>query len=130
MIQYLTLGHVLFLHRRLIEQSGGTSGILDQNTLESALAQPRMTFESKELYPSLTEKAAALCYSLINNHPFVDGNKRIGHAAMEVFLVINGYEIEAAIDEQEEIMLKLASSHIERSDFLDWLKDNIIEIKR
>lgn len=63
MIQYLTLGHVLFLHRRLIEQSGGTSGILDQNTLESALAQPRMTFESKELYPSLTEKAAALCYS-------------------------------------------------------------------
>ena len=130
MIQYLTLGHVLFLHRRLIEQSGGTSGILDQNTLESALAQPRMTFESKELYPSLTEKAAALCYSLINNHPFVDGNKRIGHAAMEVFLVMNGYEIEAPIDEQEEIMLKLASDKMERSDFLDWLNDNIIENKR
>ena len=130
MIQYLTLGHVLFLHRRLIEQSGGTSGILDQNTLESALAQPRMTFESKELYPSLTEKAAALCYSLINNHPFVDGNKRIGHAAMEVFLVMNGYEIEAPIDEQEEIMLKLASGKMERSDFLDWLNDNIIENKR
>jgi death-on-curing protein len=130
MIQYLTLGHVLFLHQRLIEQSGGTSGILDQNALESALAQPKMTFEGKELYPSLAEKAAALCYSLINNHPFVDGNKRIGHAAMEVFLVMNGYEIEAAIDEQEEIMLKLASSNIERSDFLDWLKDNIIEIKR
>jgi death-on-curing protein len=130
MIQYLTLGHVLFLHRRLIEQSGGTSGILDQNTLESALAQPRMTFESKELYPSLTEKAAALCYSLINNHPFVDGNKRIGHAAMEVFLVMNGYEIEAPIDEQEEIMLQLASGKMERSDFLDWLNDNIIENKR
>ncbi len=130
MIQYLTLGHVLFLHQRLIEQTGGTSGILDQNTLESALAQPRMTFEGKELYPSLAEKAAALCYSLINNHPFVDGNKRIGHAAMEVFLVMNGYEIEAPIDEQEEIMLKLASSKMERSDFLDWLKDKIIEIKR
>ena len=130
MIQYLTLGHVLFLHQRLIEQTGGTSGILDQNTLESALAQPRMTFEGKELYPSLAEKAAALCYSLINNHPFVDGNKRIGHAAMEVFLVMNGYEIEAPIDEQEEIMLKLASSNMERSDFSDWLKDNIIEIKQ
>ena len=89
-----------------------------------------MTFEGKELYPSLAEKAAALCYSLINNHSFVDGNKRIGHAAMEVFLVMNGYEIEAAIDEQEEIILNLASSNMERSDFLDWLKDNIIEIKR
>jgi death-on-curing protein len=89
-----------------------------------------MTFEGKDLYPSLAEKAAALCYSLINNHAFVDGNKRIGHAAMEVFLIINGYEIEAAVDDQEEIILKLASSSMERSDFLDWLKKNMIEVKR
>ena len=130
MIQYLSLSQILFLHKRLIEQSGGTSGTLDQNALESALAQPKMTFEGKELYPTLAEKAAALCYSLISNHPFVDGNKRIGHAVMEVFLVINGYEIAAAIDEQEEIMLKLASSKMERSDFIDWLKDKIIEIER
>ena len=130
MIQYLSLSQVLFLHQRLIEQSGGTSGTRDQNALESALAQPKMTFEGKELYPTLAEKAAALCYSLISNHPFVDGNKRIGHAVMEVFLVINGYEIAAAIDEQEEIMLKLASSKMERSDFIDWLKDKIIEIER
>ena len=130
MIQYLSLSQVLFLHQRLIEQSGGTSGTRDQNALESALAQPKMTFEGKELYLTLAEKAAALCYSLISNHPFVDGNKRIGHAVMEVFLVINGYEIAAAIDEQEEIMLKLASSKMERSDFIDWLKDKIIEIER
>ena len=130
MIQYLTLGQVLFLHQRLIEQFGGTSGIHDQNALESALAQPKMTFEGKEIYPSVAEKAAALCYSLINNHPFVDGNKRTGHAAMEVFLVMNGYEIEATVDTQEEIILNLASSKMERSDFLDWLKGNIIEIKR
>ena len=130
MIQYLSLNQVLFLHQRLIEQSGGTSGIHDQNALESALAQPKMTFESKELYPTLAEKAAALCYSLISNHPFADGNKRIGHAATEVFLVMNGYEIAAEIDEQEEIMLKLASSKMERSDFFDWLKDKIIEIER
>ena len=89
-----------------------------------------MTFEGKEIYPSVAEKAAALCYSLINNHPFVDGNKRTGHAAMEVFLVMNGYEIEATVDTQEEIILNLASSKMERSDFLDWLKGNIIEIKR
>lgn len=130
MIQYLTLGQVLFLHLGLIEQSGGTSGIRDQKALDSALAQPKMTFDAKDLYPSLAEKAAALCYSLINNHPFVDGNKRIGHAAMEVFLVMNGYEIEATIDIQEEIILKLASSKMKRSDFLDWLKANIIEIKK
>ena len=130
MIQYLTFGQVLLLHQRLIEQSGGISGILDQNALESALAQPKMTFEGKELHPSLVEKAAALCYSIINNHPFLDGNKRVGHAAMEVFLVINGYEIEAAVDEQEEIILNLASSKMDRSDFLDWLKGKIIKIKR
>ena len=130
MIQYLSLSQILFLHKRLIEQSGGTSGIRDQNALESALAQPKMTFEGKELYSTLAEKAAALCYSLISNHPFVDGNKRIGHAVMEVFLVMNGYEIAAAIDEQEEIILKLASSKMERSDFIDWLKDKIIEIER
>ena len=130
MIQYLTFGQVLLLHQRLIEQSGGISGILDQNALESALAQPKMTFEGKELRPSLVEKAAALCYSIINNHPFLDGNKRVGHAAMEVFLVINGYEIEAAVDEQEEIILNLASSKMDRSDFLDWLKGKIIKIKR
>jgi death-on-curing protein len=130
MIQYLSLSQVLFLHQRLIEQSGGTSGIRDQNALESALAQPKMTFEGKELYPTLAEKAAALCYSLISNHPFVDGNKRIGHAVMEVFLVINGYEIASAIDAQEEIILKLTSSKMERSDFIDWLKDKIIEIER
>jgi death-on-curing protein len=102
---------------------------LNQKALESALAQPKMALEGKELYPSLAEKATALCYSLINNHPFAGGNKRIVHAAMEVFLVMNGYEIEAAINEQEEIMLKLASSKTERLDFFDWIKDNIIKIK-
>ena len=89
-----------------------------------------MTFDGKDLYPSLPEKAAALRYSLINNHPFVDGNKWIGHAAMEVFGVMNGYEIEAAIDIQEEIILKLASSKMKRSDFLDRPKANIIETKK
>ncbi|MEJ2731095.1 MAG: Fic family protein [Deltaproteobacteria bacterium] len=72
MIHYLSLSQVLFLHQRLIEQSGGTSGIRDQNALESALAEPKMTFEGKELYPTLAEKAAALCYSLVSNHPWRD----------------------------------------------------------
>jgi death-on-curing protein len=86
-MRFLTLIEVLELHRRVIEQSGGAFGIRDIGLLESAIAQPRMTFGGEDLYPSLLEKAAALGFSIIMNHPFVDGNKRTGHAAIETFLV-------------------------------------------
>ncbi len=68
-----------------------------------------MAFGGQETYPSLAEKAAALCFSIVRNHPFIDGNKRTGHAAMEVFLVLNGYELLVGIDEAERIILRLAS---------------------
>jgi death-on-curing family protein len=84
-------------------------GVFNLPALESTLAQPRMTFAGADLYPTLVEKAAALGYPLIQNHPFVDGNKRTGHAAMEVFLVLNGHEIRAAVDEQERIILQVAA---------------------
>ena len=87
MIRYLTLEEVLELHRLTLEQSGGLSGVRDFGGLDSAVAQPRMTFGGQDLYPNLPEKAAALGFSLVCNHPFVDGNKRIGHAALETFLV-------------------------------------------
>ena len=90
-MRYLTLNEVLDLFHHILEQSGGSAGIRDFGALESALAQPRMTFDEKELYPTVVDKAAVLGFSLINNHPFVDGNKRIGHAAMEVFLIRNGW---------------------------------------
>jgi death-on-curing protein len=89
-MHYLTLKEILELHRRIIEQSGGLTGIRDMGMLESASAQPLMTFGGEELYPTSIEKASALGFSLIKNHPFLDGNKRIGHAAMETFLVLNG----------------------------------------
>ena len=73
-----------------MSQSGRSAGLRDLAALESALAQPRMAFGDTDLYTSLEEKAAALGYSLISNHPFVDGNKRIGHAALETFLLLNG----------------------------------------
>ena len=82
-MRFLTLIEVLELHRRIIGQSGGAFGIRDVGLLESAIAQPRMTFGGEDLYPSLLEKAAALGFSIIMNHPFVDGNKRTGHAATE-----------------------------------------------
>src|SRR5687767_8318476 len=99
-MRYLTREEVLDLHGLLLQQSGGTPGLRDPNALESALAQPQMTFGGEDLYPGLVEKAGALGFSLITNHPFVDGNKRIGHAVMETFLVLNGYEIAASPDEQ------------------------------
>src|SRR5690242_19069572 len=102
-MRYLTLSEVLEMHRLVLEQSGGAGGVRDQNALESALAQPQMSFGGEELYPTLVEKASALAFSLVMNHPFVDGNKRVGHAAMETFLVLNGYEIHASVDEQEQV---------------------------
>ena len=80
-MRYLTIEEVLELHRLVITQSGGGSGVRDPNALDSALAQPRMTFGGVNLYPTAVEKAAALGFALVMNHPFVDGNKRIGHAA-------------------------------------------------
>jgi len=126
-MRYLTLNEVLVLYRRVIRESGGAAGIRDLGLLESALAQPRQTFSGIELYPSIVEKAAALGFSLIKNHPFIDGNKRIGHAAMEVFLVLNGYEIQATVDEQERIILDVAAGRVNRAAFTDWLITHVGE---
>jgi prophage maintenance system killer protein len=81
--RYLTLGEVVELRRRVLQAGGGAPGIRDLGALDSAVAQPKATFGGVDLYPTVIEKAAALCLSLVQNHPFVDGNKRVGHAAME-----------------------------------------------
>lgn len=129
-MRYLTLGEVLELYHRIIRQSGGSQGIRDLGALESALAQPRMTFGNQELYPTVVEKASALGFSLIKNHPFVDGNKRTGHAAMETFLVLNGFEIDASADEQEQIILQVASGELERDEFTAWLSGHVVRKNR
>ena len=101
-------------------------GIRDVSGLESALAQPRQTFGGKELYATLVDKAPALGHSLVLNHPFVDGNKRTAHAAMDVFLLLNGHEIAAPVDEQERVMLEVASGSMERAQFMSWIASHII----
>ena len=125
MTRYLTFAEVLELHQSVLERWGGAGGIRDINALESALAQPRQSFGNTDLYPDLPSKAAALCFSLVLNHPFIDGNKRIGHAAMEVFLVVNGHELRAPVDEQERIVLDLAAGQLSRNAFLEWVKRHI-----
>ncbi len=124
-MRYITVAEALDTYQRVMRQSGGLIGIRDLGALESAVAQPYMTFNDQELYPSLVDKAAALGFSLIQNHPFADGNKRTGHAVMEAFLVLNGYKINADIDEQVEIILSVASGKLGRSGFTDWLAGHI-----
>lgn len=128
-MRYLDLAQVLELHRRILATSGGSPGVRDLGGLQSALAQPRATFGGEELNPSLEEKAATLCFSLALNHAFVDGNKRIAHAAMETFLVLNGHEIEASVDEQEKVMLELAAGTMTKARLLDWLRPRIVPLR-
>lgn len=127
-MRYLTVSEVLEIYSRVMEQSGGSVGILDLGALESAVAQLRMTFNGEELYPTIVEKASALGFSLIQNHPFVDGNKRAGHAAMETFLMLNGVEISASVDGQVEIVLGVASGKISREVFTNWLRNHIVDL--
>ncbi len=124
-MRYLALAEVVELHRRLLEATGGAPGIRDLGALESAIAQPKATFGGADLHPTLAEKAAALCCSLVQNHPFVDGNKRAGHAAMETFLVLNGAELDSQVDDQERVMLDLAASRIDRRQLAEWLRQHL-----
>lgn len=124
-MRYLTVEEVQRLHQRVLDETGGGSGVRDLGGLESAVAQPQMTFGGQELYPTLADKAAALGFSLAMNHVFVDGNKRVAHAAMEVFLVLNGAELNASVDEQEKIMLELAAGKLVREYFVEWIRRNV-----
>ena len=127
-MRFLTLGEVLALHRRILAESGGTSGVRDLGAIASALSQPKVSVGGQDAYPTLIEKAAALAYSLIRNHGFLDGNKRIAHAAMEVFLVMNDMEISASVDEQERFMLSLAAGEVSREALADWLRSNATKL--
>lgn len=122
----LSLDEVLELHTRLINQSGGSDGLRDRGLLESALAQPFQTFGGLDLHSSIVAKAAALGFHLVSNHAFIDGNKRIGHAAMELFLVLNGFEIDASTDEQEAMIMKVAAGQLDREPFTEWLVSHVV----
>lgn len=125
-MRWLSVVEVLRLHERVIAVSGGCPGVRDLGALESALAQPWAAFGGAELYPDLMAKAAALCYSLVMNHPFVDGNKRTGHAAMEVVLLLNGREIAADVTAQERTIRALAAGELTRDDFVEWLRGHVV----
>jgi len=127
-MRYLTLGEVLALHRRILAESGGRAGLRDLGAIASALSQPRASVGGQDAYPTLMDKAAALGYSLIRNHGFIDGNKRVAHAAMEVFLVMNGMELRASVDDQERFLLALAAGEVSREALAEWLRAHATEL--
>ena len=106
------------------------SGKDDKGGLEAAIIHPQMEVFGEELYIGVIEKAAILGFTLISNHPFLDGNKRIGHAAMEIFSLLNGFEIQAKVDEQEEIIIAVASCKIDKEVFTKWLSNHVVELNQ
>ena len=120
----LTTKQVISIHSCLIEATGGTDGVRDMGLLESALEAPFQTFGGKDLYPALIQKAARLGHSLISNHPFVDGNKRIGIHTMLVFLAANGVEIECTQKELIDVGLSLADGTMNAEKLLIWLSSH------
>lgn len=116
---------VVLMHAMLIKTSGGSKGIRDERLLESALNAPFQTFDGKELYPTIINKAASLCYGLIKNHAFVDGNKRIGILVLIVFLEVNGIIIEPSNNQVIELGLGIASGKIEQKEIVEWIVRHI-----
>lgn len=125
MIRYLTRAEVLLIHHAALEANGGMQGIRDSAGLDSALAQPQMSFSGQELYPTTIEKAAALGYSLMSNHPFVDGNKRVGWTVMRVFLKVNGLVFQFAEQDGVQLALQVAAGKLSRHALVQWLIDHV-----
>jgi death on curing protein len=121
-MKYLLPEQVLFIHSRLIDETGGSHGIRDLGLLQSAVARPRATFGGKELYHDIFQKAAAMMESLIKNHPFIDGNKRTAITSAAVFLQRNGYFLETTQEEVEQITIKVATDEISIQDVVKWFK--------
>ncbi len=121
----LTKKQIIMLHEMLIAESGGSPEIRDEGLLDSAINAPFQSFGGSELYPSLLEKAARLGFGLIKNHPFVDGNKRIGTHTMLVFLELNHQELEYADEELIELILGIAASKYDEKHLLLWLQQHL-----
>ena len=122
MTAYLSLDQILALHKAQIDEYGGSHGLREKGGLESALARPQMTFGGEDLYPELADKAAALWHSLVMNHPFIDGNKRIGAMAAELFLGLNGIDLTATDDELVEITLATAKGDMNAEALGIWIR--------
>ena len=123
----ISLKEVLSIHDILIDRFGGLKGIRDLNALESALIRPLQTFEGNELYPTLIEKVSALMESLIKNHPFIDGNKRIGYTLCRLILLNNDMDLKAEENEKYFFIIQIAENKLDHREIVDWIKNHIVE---
>jgi death-on-curing protein len=115
---------VLTIHADLLQRYGGQPGLRDSGLLESALAQPKMTAGGKEIHKTLFDKAAAYGFHVCNNHPFIDGNKRVAFVLMDIFLQKNGWEIISSEEEAYTTMMSLASGKLSKAQLAGWLKEH------
>ena len=123
-MNYLAAEQVLFIHARLISETGGMHGVLDLGLLLSAVARPQATFDGQDLYPDIFSKAAALLESLAGNHAFVDGNKRTAIASAGLFLGINGYRLTANNQQLEDFTLQCARHAVSLDEVSRWLESH------
>ena len=122
MILYLSVEQILALHALQVSRFGGSKGVRDRGGLESAVARPQMTFGGDDLYPDVPAKAAALMHSLVQNHPFVDGNKRVGAHAMIVFLLANDFELAFTPADLTEMTLAAARGELAVEAIAIWIR--------
>ena len=123
-----TLQDIYELHTQLENAFVLSSGVRDENLLASAVNTPFQTFMGNDLYPSLYDKAAQLCYGIANNHPFTDGNKRTALHSMYVYLIINGFDITATQQDVENMIINIAAGNMTNTELVQWLQKNTEEI--
>ena len=123
-----TLRDIYELHTQLESAFVLSPGVRDENLLASAVNTPFQTFMGNDLYPSLYDKAAQLCYGIANNHPFTDGNKRTALHSMYVYLIINGFNITATQQDVENMIIDVASGNMTNTELVQWLQKNTVEI--
>lgn len=128
-MDYLTAKQIMFIHSRLIKETGGSQGVHELSALVSAVGRPQSSFDKEDLYPDVYLKAAALLDSLIRNHPFVDGNKRTGMAAASLFLRRNGYLLVTSNAELVRLAMSVAQSQLSVEEIAAWLEGNTINKK-
>ena len=123
-MKILTVEQVIALHSRLIQATGGLDGVRDAGLIESSLSSAFATYFGVEKYPSIEEKAARLCYSLVNNHAFLDGTKRIGVYVMIIFLELNGIVLNQTDEEIVTLGIGVASSELDYNDILEYIRNH------